>query len=166
MARALYTALAADEVHHARLGWYYFAWRAPTWTRPEKQRLADRTDAIGGGGTDLGFLDCREQRIGFVAADSRWISASSELGTLADAAGHAGADLGERLGEELGERAAGRVRGNDAGLRAAVPPAEGFSRSRRPIWRNPSPNPSPKRGGALRLDLSPLPASGMAGGGV
>jgi hypothetical protein len=42
VARALYTALAADEVHHARLGWYYFAWRAPAWTLPEKQRLADR----------------------------------------------------------------------------------------------------------------------------
>lgn len=42
VARALYTALAADEVHHARVGWYYFAWRAPAWTLPEKQRLADR----------------------------------------------------------------------------------------------------------------------------
>lgn len=42
VARALYTTLAADEVHHARVGWYYFAWRAPAWTLSEKQRLADR----------------------------------------------------------------------------------------------------------------------------
>jgi len=46
VARALYTALAADEVHHARLGWYYFAWRAPAWTEPEKQRLADRISSF------------------------------------------------------------------------------------------------------------------------
>ncbi len=42
VARSLYTSLASDEVHHARLGWYYFAWRAPQWSVPEKQRLADR----------------------------------------------------------------------------------------------------------------------------
>lgn len=42
VARAMYTALASDEIHHARLGWYYFAWRAPRWTREEQQRLADR----------------------------------------------------------------------------------------------------------------------------
>jgi hypothetical protein len=29
-------------VHHARLGWYYLAWRAPQWTLAEKQRVADR----------------------------------------------------------------------------------------------------------------------------
>ena len=40
--RALFSAIVADEVHHARLGWYYFAWRAPQWTRTEKQRMADR----------------------------------------------------------------------------------------------------------------------------
>jgi hypothetical protein len=42
MARGVYGALLADEVHHARLGWYYLAWRAPQWTRAERQRVADR----------------------------------------------------------------------------------------------------------------------------
>lgn len=46
VARQLYTSLAADEVHHARLGWYYFAWRAPQWSHAEKQRLADRIAAF------------------------------------------------------------------------------------------------------------------------
>jgi hypothetical protein len=32
----------ADEVHHARLGWYYLAWRSPQWTRAQRQRVADR----------------------------------------------------------------------------------------------------------------------------
>ena len=42
VARTLYGSLLADEVHHARLGWYYFAWRAPAWSLAERQRLADR----------------------------------------------------------------------------------------------------------------------------
>lgn len=42
VARALYANLVRDEVHHARLGWYYFAWRAPRWSQAERQRLADR----------------------------------------------------------------------------------------------------------------------------
>ena len=42
VARAFMTALVADEVHHARLGWYYAAYRAPSWTHAERQRLADR----------------------------------------------------------------------------------------------------------------------------
>jgi hypothetical protein len=42
VARALFTAILGDEVHHARLGWYYFAWRAPQWSRAERQRAADR----------------------------------------------------------------------------------------------------------------------------
>jgi hypothetical protein len=41
VARALFTSLLGDEVHHARIGWYYFAWRAPQWTRAERQRVAD-----------------------------------------------------------------------------------------------------------------------------
>jgi hypothetical protein len=41
-ARALLTSILGDEVHHARLGWYYLAWRAPSWTQAERQRLADR----------------------------------------------------------------------------------------------------------------------------
>jgi len=33
--------IVRDEVHHARLGWYYLAWRAPQWTARERQRIAD-----------------------------------------------------------------------------------------------------------------------------
>jgi len=40
--RALFSALLADEVHHARIGWYYLTWRSPQWTLVERQRLADR----------------------------------------------------------------------------------------------------------------------------
>jgi hypothetical protein len=42
LSRALFTALLADEVHHARFGWYYVAHRSPRWTLAERQRLADR----------------------------------------------------------------------------------------------------------------------------
>jgi hypothetical protein len=41
LSRSLLTALVSDEVHHARLGWYYLAHRAPAWTTAERQRLAD-----------------------------------------------------------------------------------------------------------------------------
>lgn len=41
VARALFSAITADEVHHLRLGWYYFAWREPQWTRAERQRVSD-----------------------------------------------------------------------------------------------------------------------------
>jgi hypothetical protein len=44
--RAIYASIVADEVHHARLGWYYLTWRAPQWTRAERQRVADRAGAI------------------------------------------------------------------------------------------------------------------------
>jgi hypothetical protein len=40
--KAIYASIVADEVHHARLGWYYLTWRAPQWTRAERQRVADR----------------------------------------------------------------------------------------------------------------------------
>ena len=40
--KALYATIVADELHHARLGWYYLAWRAPQWTQAERQRVADR----------------------------------------------------------------------------------------------------------------------------
>jgi hypothetical protein len=43
---ALFTSIVGDEVHHARLGWYYFAWRAPQWTHAERQRLADRVGEL------------------------------------------------------------------------------------------------------------------------
>jgi hypothetical protein len=41
-AHALLANVLADEVHHAHFGWYYLAWRSPQWSRPERQRLADR----------------------------------------------------------------------------------------------------------------------------
>jgi hypothetical protein len=46
LTKALFASLVADEVHHARLGWYYMAWRAPQWSRAEKQRVADRAGAM------------------------------------------------------------------------------------------------------------------------
>jgi hypothetical protein len=42
MMRALFSGILSDEVHHARLGWYYFTWRAPQWTKAEQQRISDR----------------------------------------------------------------------------------------------------------------------------
>jgi hypothetical protein len=41
VARAFYASIVADEVHHARLGWYYLAWRAPQWSQRDRQRVAD-----------------------------------------------------------------------------------------------------------------------------
>jgi hypothetical protein len=40
--KALFRLVVADEVHHARLGWYYLAWRSAQWTHAERQRIADR----------------------------------------------------------------------------------------------------------------------------
>jgi hypothetical protein len=42
VARALFRSLLGDEVVHARFGWYYLHWRAPQWTRAERQVIADR----------------------------------------------------------------------------------------------------------------------------
>jgi hypothetical protein len=39
--KTMFRSIAGDEVHHARLGWYYLSWRAPQWSRPELQRAAD-----------------------------------------------------------------------------------------------------------------------------
>ena len=44
--KAVFTSIVSDEVHHARLGWYYLAWRAPQWSRAEQQRAADRAGEI------------------------------------------------------------------------------------------------------------------------
>lgn len=41
VARALLTTLIADEIHHARLGWYYAADRSPSWSTDERQQVAD-----------------------------------------------------------------------------------------------------------------------------
>ncbi len=39
--RALLRALIADEIHHARLGWYYAASRAQDWSSEQRQQVAD-----------------------------------------------------------------------------------------------------------------------------
>ncbi len=44
--RGVYASIVADEIHHARLGWYYLTWRAPQWTRAERQRVADRAGVL------------------------------------------------------------------------------------------------------------------------
>jgi hypothetical protein len=80
VARALFSAIIADEVHHLRLGWYYFAWREPQWSRAERQHAADAAgemivhveqqfwngrDAPRGSGRAaraLGVLDSKSQR--------------------------------------------------------------------------------------------------------
>jgi hypothetical protein len=46
VAHGMFSALVADEIHHARLGWYYLTWRSPQWTRGERQRVADRAAAF------------------------------------------------------------------------------------------------------------------------
>lgn len=46
VAKAHYGSIVADEVHHARFGWRYLAWRAPQWTTGERQRIADRAGAM------------------------------------------------------------------------------------------------------------------------
>jgi hypothetical protein len=43
---SVFSGIVSDEVHHARLGWYYFAWRAPQWSLVDKQRIADRGGSI------------------------------------------------------------------------------------------------------------------------
>jgi hypothetical protein len=46
VARPLYSSILGDEVHHTRLGWYYLGWRAPQWSRAERQRAADRAGEV------------------------------------------------------------------------------------------------------------------------
>ncbi|HEX3854091.1 MAG TPA: ferritin-like domain-containing protein [Polyangiaceae bacterium] len=40
--RAFFTSIVSDEVHHARLGWYYAKYRADLWSADERQRLTER----------------------------------------------------------------------------------------------------------------------------
>jgi len=40
--RALFTSIVSDEVHHARLGWYYAKHRAERWSPELRQRLSER----------------------------------------------------------------------------------------------------------------------------
>ncbi len=46
VARAFFGNLLRDEVHHARLGFHYLAWRAPQWSQKERQALADAAGKI------------------------------------------------------------------------------------------------------------------------
>src|SRR5262249_30075081 len=46
LVRSVLSTILADEIHHARLGWYYLMWRAPNWTPAERQRVADRAGSI------------------------------------------------------------------------------------------------------------------------
>jgi hypothetical protein len=46
VAKALFTSILADEVHHTRLGWYYLGWRAPRWSAAERQSAADRAGEV------------------------------------------------------------------------------------------------------------------------
>jgi hypothetical protein len=80
VAHALYANIVADEVHHARLGWYYLLWRAPSWSVDEKQTIANHAARLlihverrFGTGRDappnarnaaraLGVLDTKRQR--------------------------------------------------------------------------------------------------------
>lgn len=80
LSKSVLTTLVGDEVHHARLGWYYLAERAPHWSLAERQLLADATaeavtrieqefwvgrDAPRGASTaarSLGILDSKAQR--------------------------------------------------------------------------------------------------------
>ena len=80
LTKGLFTTLVGDEVHHARLGWYYLAGRARDWSVAERQLLADATaevvtrveqefwvgrDAPRGASTaalSLGILDSKAQR--------------------------------------------------------------------------------------------------------
>lgn len=87
VARALFSSVLADEVHHARLGWYYLMWRAPQWTRPQRQDVADHIGVVVAGtehrfwrGRDavpeaaaLGVLDSLTQRAAVAAVMEREI---------------------------------------------------------------------------------------------
>ena len=78
VAKALFTSILGDEVHHARLGWYYLAWRSPQWSLPERQRAADRAAAM--------ILDMEPMFWRGRDAPPRFKKAASALGVL-DSAG-------------------------------------------------------------------------------
>jgi hypothetical protein len=86
VARVYFANLLRDEVHHARLGWHYLEWRAPAWTKEERQAVSDfagravmqmeprfargreaTTTAARRGAAALGVLDSRAQMDAVVA---------------------------------------------------------------------------------------------------
>ncbi|MBS2012997.1 MAG: hypothetical protein JST00_08930 [Deltaproteobacteria bacterium] len=44
--RAGFASLVADEIHHARFGWYYLAYRTERWSKADRQHAADRAAAM------------------------------------------------------------------------------------------------------------------------
>ncbi len=44
--RAHFSAIVADEIQHARFGWYYLAYRAERWSKADKQHAANRAGAV------------------------------------------------------------------------------------------------------------------------
>lgn len=46
VARSVLRGFVADELHHARIGWYYASWRAPRWTVADRQRVANRVAEV------------------------------------------------------------------------------------------------------------------------
>lgn len=46
LVRDVLSSILADEIHHARFGWYYLMWRSPQWTRAQRQRVADRAGGL------------------------------------------------------------------------------------------------------------------------
>ena len=139
VARSLYGSLLADEVHHARLGWYYFAWRAPAWSLAERQRLADRIaefvvsleerfwfgrDAPAGKeamARALGVLDTERQRLTIARV------MNDEIAPGLDAIGLGGSHAwaARRRGGQARTLAPGFVISPEAGRRApaAMPPS-------------------------------------------
>jgi hypothetical protein len=59
--KAFFGTLVADEINHARLGWFYLAWRAPQWSRAERQRVADRAGTLVAG-TEKRFSRGRDSK--------------------------------------------------------------------------------------------------------
>jgi hypothetical protein len=65
--QAVFSSILADEIHHARLGWFYLAWRARQWSRAERQRVADRA-AVRVMNTEVQFWRGRDAPAGAQAA--------------------------------------------------------------------------------------------------
>jgi hypothetical protein len=74
VARAMFSSILADEVHHARLGWYYLMWRAPQWSRAERQQVADHV-GLRVADTERQFWRGRD-------AAPAWADAARALGVL------------------------------------------------------------------------------------
>jgi hypothetical protein len=72
--RALFTSIVSDEVHHARLGWYYAKHRAERWSPEQRLELSERVAAFVMG-IELEFSQGRD-------APAHASDAASALGVL------------------------------------------------------------------------------------